>query len=116
MTLLRDRLTPQFALSAKQKQELVSLKQSLQDREVQLDTLKNDAIKRQGLLENACETAEKAKDKFNAEKHANQSLQKELSNFKVAMKKKEEEISGLKGSLQKFKEKVIIRYFLDSLV
>ena len=60
----------------------------------------------QRLLDDAFGAAEKANDKFTAEKHTNQDLQKQLSNYKEMLKSKEEEMSGLKGSLQKFKEKV----------
>ena len=60
----------------------------------------------QRLLDDAFGAAEKANEKFTAEKHTNQDLQKELSNYKEMLKSKEDEMSGLKGSLQKFKEKV----------
>lgn len=63
------------------------------------------------MLEDAFEAAEKANNRFNGEKHSNQTLQKELSSFKDVLKKKDEDISGLKGSLQKFKEKVSVLLF-----
>ncbi|KAK7686215.1 hypothetical protein QCA50_010435 [Cerrena zonata] len=105
ITLFRDRITPKFALCATQQKELLALKKTIKDRDVQIDTLQNEADQRQALLEDAFEAAEKANNRFNGEKHSNQTLQKELSSFKDVLKKKDEDISGLKGSLQKFKEK-----------
>ena len=104
--LLKDRITPQFATAAAHKKELQSLRESIRKRDAQIGTLEHDAGKMQRLLDDAFGAAEKANDKFTAEKHTNQDLQKELSNYKEMLKSKEEEMSGLKGSLQKFKEKV----------
>ncbi|CAL1714343.1 unnamed protein product [Somion occarium] len=105
ITDLRDRITPQFALAAKQKKELIALQTSIRLRDTRISSLESEASQGERLLQKAIDTADNAKDKYNTEVRRNESLQRDLTRQRESVIEREEEIRKLKGTILAHKEK-----------